>query len=337
MAPKTITIIGSLNTDLVTTTPRVPSGGETLTATSFSTGSGGKGANQAVACVRLSRPNPHKQSPSPSPANPPEDPITVKMLGAVGADEFGPPLISGLSNDGIDTTGIKTIPNLTTGVAVILVEESTGENRILLNPGANHTLQPSDFTSIESLGNPLPDLIILQLEIPLETVLRILETAREAGVDVLLNPAPAVELPEDVFRGLAHLIVNESEAAILTGRSVEEVEAPNFDWNTVTTQFLSKGVENIVVTLGAKGAFFASADIEGRKGRFVESEKVERVVDTTAAGDTFVGAYAVGVVRNGGNGVGEEHIKAACRAAGRTVERRGAQSAIPWEDEVVRR
>ena len=175
---KTITIIGSLNTDLVTVTPRVPSGGETLTATSFSTGPGGKGANQAVACCRLSRPSPGRPFPFPD--------VFVRMVGAVGADEFGPRLISGMKADGIDVSGIREVEGETTGVAVIIVEEASGENRILLNPGANHTLHPSNFTSPSSLGISLPHLIILQLEIPLETVLQILKTAKEARVPVLL-------------------------------------------------------------------------------------------------------------------------------------------------------
>ena len=258
------------------------------------------------------------------------------MIGAVGADEFGPPLVKGMKEDGIDTTGVQIISGQTTGVAVILVEESSGENRILLNPGANHVLRPEDFVAAESLGTPLPDLIILQLEIPVETVLQIIETAKRVGVDVLLNPAPAVELPATVFEGLAHLIVNESEAAILTGRKVEDVEVEGFEWDEVTSDFLGKGVKNVVVTLGSKGAFFASQDLGG-KGIFVKAEKVEKVVDTTAAGDTFVGAYAVGVVRKSGQKVGEEDVRLACRAAGRTVEKKGAQSAIPWENEVERK
>ena len=247
----------------------------------------------------------------------------------------GPALIQGMKTDGIDTSGVKVVDDQTTGVAVILVEESSGENRILLNPGANHTLQPTDFTTASCLGFPLPDLIIMQLEIPLPTVLRILTTAKEAGVDVLLNPAPAVKLPEEAYSAITHLVVNESEAAILTGREVEDVGQEGFEWDVVTQEFLGRGVKNVVVTLGAKGAFFASA---GQKGRYVKAEKVEKVVDTTAAGDTFVGAYAVNVVRRVGKGrVSEEDVRLACRAAGRTVEKKGAQSAIPWADEVDRK
>lgn len=324
MASKTLTIIGSLNTDLVTVTPRVPSGGETLTATSFSTGPGGKGANQAVACARLSRSCPHSST------QPAASDVIVKMVGAVGKDEFGPRLIESMGNDGIDVTGVKKVDGLATGVAVILVEEGNGENRILLNPGANYSLKARDFVTAESLGSPLPDLIVLQLEIPLETVLRILRTAKKAHVPVLLNPAPAVELPDEVFMGLAHLIVNESEAAILSGRSVDEVEKDGFVWEVVTDVFMAKGVENVVVTMGSKGAFHAGK--EGGKG-FVPAANVKKVVDTTAAGDTFVGAYAVNVVRDEMKDMGSI-VKHACKAAARTVEKKGAQSAIPWADEV---
>jgi ribokinase len=252
------------------------------------------------------------------------------MLGSVGADEFGPSLITSLQSSLIDTSSITTVPNLSTGVAVILVEESSGENRILLSPGANHSLLPSSFTSVSSLGTPKPDLVILQLEIPLETVLQIIATAKSAGIDVLLNPAPAVKLPESVFAGLGHLIVNESEAAILTNRSVASVEASNFNWDVVTSEFLTKGVRNVIITLGPQGALFQSQGME--KGVFVKAEEVSKVVDTTAAGDTFVGAYAVSVVRDG-----KGDVPGACRAAGRTVERRGAQVSIPWADEVERK
>jgi len=331
MAPKIITVIGSLNTDLVTVTPRVPGGGETLTASSFSTGPGGKGANQAVACGRLSRSKPLEGSPTPS------SDVLVNMIGAVGADEFGPSLISSLQDSSINTSSIRTISGQTTGVAVILVEETTGENRILLNPGANHSLQPSDFLTAASLGDPLPDLLVLQLEIPLETVLQILKTAKEAGVHVLLNPAPAVPLPDSAYPSITHLIVNESEGAILTGRRIDEVEEENFNWNLVSDEFIKKGVSNVIVTLGSKGAFFATKN--GHSGH-VPAEIVKKVVDTTAAGDTFVGAYAVEVLRWGREELEgkfkamENAVKWACTAAARTVEKQGAQSAIPWANEV---
>lgn len=325
MAPKTISVIGSLNTDLVTVTPRLPAGGETLTATSFSTGPGGKGANQAVACSRLSRPNPSSSSQHQT------SDVVVKMVGAVGADAFGPMLLSSLQSSAVDTSSVNVVEGTTTGVAVIIVEEGSGENRILLNPGANHTLRPEDFLTAESLGTPLPDLVVLQLETPLETVLQILRTARKAGVDVLLNPAPAVKLPDEVYSAVTHLIVNETEAAILTGRAAEDTEVKGFDWSVVTAELLAKGAKNVVVTLGAEGAYFASAEGKG----LVAAPKVAKVVDTTAAGDTFVGAYAVNMVRKGGKGlVTQEDVRLACSASGRTVQKQGAQVSIPWADEV---
>lgn len=254
------------------------------------------------------------------------------MVGAVGTDTFGPSLISGLSNDGIDTTSILTIPSKTTGVAVILVESSTGENRILLEPGANYSLLPTSFVEPSSLGSPLPTVLILQLEIPLPTVLQILRTAHAAGIPVLLNPAPAVPLPSEIYTLITHLILNETEAALLSSRPLSAIEDPTFNWSTITSEFLSLGVQNVVITLGSKGAFFARQGME--EGILVPASKVEKVVDTTAAGDTFVGSYAVNVVRSGTGLVDEEIVGLACKASARTVQRMGAQSSIPWADEV---
>ncbi|KAI9744370.1 MAG: hypothetical protein M1818_001899 [Claussenomyces sp. TS43310] len=330
MPVRNITVIGSLNADLVTVTPRMPLGGETLTASTFSTQRGGKGANQAVACVRLSRPNPQNSRGANSPD------FTVRMIGAVGSDSFGSDLISGLSGDGIDTTLISVVQKEATGVAVILVEENTGENRILLNPGANHSLKASSFEDVASLGTPKPDLIILQLEIPLDTVLSIIKLAKVAGISVLLNPAPAVELPDEVFDGLDHLVVNESEAAILSHLKLEEVELESMDWGAVTDAFLRKGVKNVIVTLGSKGAYFSNA---AGKGGMASAAKVQKVVDTTAAGDTFVSAYAVHILDQvQGEDSGQvdlgKAVEWACKAAGRTVEKAGAQNSIPWSHEI---
>lgn len=321
-----ITIVGSLNTDLVTVTERVPLGGETLTSKSFSIGAGGKGANQAVAAARSSRPNP-KDSASPN------SDVVVKFIGAVGADQFGPTLVAGMKADGLDVSRIKVLEGQTTGVAVILVEELTGENRILVNPGANYTLMPEDFANIESLGTPKPDLVVLQLEIPLATVLAIIEHCQAANVAVLLNPAPAVPLPESVFYGLEHLIVNETEAAILSGRSVEGMDAEDFDWGVLTDEFLKKGVKNVVVTLGGKGAY-SSGRVGG--GSLLPANKV-KVVDTTCAGDTFVGAYAsiyVGTLGGENKWDLKEAVRKSSKASELTVQRKGAQVAIPWANEI---
>ncbi|CZS99540.1 hypothetical protein WAI453_002473 [Rhynchosporium graminicola] len=337
MSSKVITVIGSLNTDLVSVTARVPSGGETLTGTSFHTGPGGKGANQAVAAARLCRANPKVSSGLASKSQ--DENIVVKMVGAVGDDEFGPKIIEGMREDGIDVDGIEVVKNQPTGVAVIIVESTTGENRILLNPGANSTLAPQSFTNLTSLSQA--GLLILQLEIPIPTILQIITTASQTTppTPILLNPAPAVPLPDSIYPSITHLILNESEAALFTGRPAESVEAEGFDWSVVTAEFIAKGVNNIVVTLGAKGAFWASLGSGNRstKSGSVPAVKVEKVVDTTAAGDTFVGAYAVAVVRARDRGEGvdlEEVVKWACRASARTVQKEGAQASIPWADEV---
>jgi ribokinase len=142
------------------------------------------------------------------------------------------------------------------------------------------------------LQEPYPDLIILQLEVPVETTVQILRAARKASVPVLLNPAPAVELPKEVYEGLDHLIMNESEVAILCGCSAEEIEDVE-NLPTLGGQFHEKGVKNVIVTLGGRGVFFS---VKGGENGLVEAKKVE-VVDTTAAGDTFVGAYALEVVK----------------------------------------
>lgn len=330
MAPqRVITVIGSINTDLVTVTERVPQGGETLESKSFSTGAGGKGANQAVAAARTSRSNP-KNSSGPEAL---KSDVVVRFIGAVGGDPFGPTIVAGMKADGLDVTRIKVLDGQTTGVAVILVEEATGENRILFNPGANNTLKPEHFTNIEQLGAPKPDLVVMQLEIPLDTVLTIIELCKAANVALLLNPAPAVPLPDAVFVGLEHLIVNETEAAILSERTVDAVNAEDFDWGVVTDEFLNKGVRNVVVTLGGKGSYSSSAI---GKGSLLRANKV-KVVDTTCAGDTFVGAYASLYVRalgREGSWDLKEAVRKSSKASELTVQRKGAQDAIPWSDEI---
>ncbi|KAI9749902.1 MAG: minichromosome maintenance protein 5 [Chaenotheca gracillima] len=337
--PYIITVIGSLNTDLVTRTARVPEAGETLMGQSFSTGSGGKGANQAVACARLSRGkpdvNPSKKrriegdgaSSGVDASQTPDQDVIVKMIGAVGTDEFGKPLVDGLKEDGIDTSGVLFSEEARTGVACIFVEEATGENRILFTPGANFTWKPEHF---DELAAPLPHLIVLQLEIPLETVLRITEVAKTKGVPVLLNPAPAMPLPEKAYEAITHLIVNRSEAGVLAGIPEDEVVGDRI--GSIATSFIDKGVQNVIITLGAQGAFFKQSN--GTTGHCA-AEKVS-VVDTTAAGDTFAGAYAVEAAKaTDGNFDIKRAVQRASQAAALTVQRQGAQSSIPWLDDVT--
>ena len=320
-----ITVIGSLNIDLITRIKRVPTAGETLLTQSYNTGCGGKGANQAVACARLSRNN--ERQPGA---------VDVHMVGAVGHDAFGKELVDSLRRNGVDTSNVEERQGQQTGVAIIIVEEDTGDNRILVSPNANFALRPERF---KDFGTPStksywPSLIVLQLEIPLDTTLQILKAAHMRGLEVLLNPAPAQVLPPETFVAVTHLIVNESEAAIIT-RTADASSSGTFSKATVK-QLLALGVPHIIVTLGSKGVLYIDTNKELIYE--LEAEKVE-VKDTTAAGDTFVGAYATAIARHAGNGVGFEKARAAIcwanRAAALTVQREGAQNAIPWLEEVT--
>lgn len=317
-----ITTIGSLNVDVVVYTPRVPLGGETLTASSFHTGLGGKGANQAVACAKLSR---SRDALFDGTAE-------IRMVGAVGSDAYGSTMLTGLQSVGIDTSGITVRENATTGVATIIVEETTGQNRILLAPEANHTVLAEQFA--DSLPQPTPDLVIMQLEIPLPTVLQVLDTARRQGVPVLLNPAPAVALPVEYYPAVTHLVVNETEAALLSGCAESELDSEE-GLARVAGLFHGYGSKNVLITLGGRGVYYSStgsgSEVTTPVAGLVEAQKVQ-VVDTTAAGDTFVGAYALAVV--GGGFDIRKAVEVANSAAAITVQRKGAQDSIPWLDEL---
>ncbi|CAF9915592.1 MAG: hypothetical protein HETSPECPRED_002532 [Heterodermia speciosa] len=310
--PPQITVIGSLNKDLVTRTSRIPGAGETLTSESFTTGSGGKGANQAVACARLGKHDVHSNGT-----------VLVRMIGAVGDDAFGVDLIDALHRDGINTDGVQTLSHMKTGVSVVIVEEDTGENRILFSPGANYFIEPGHLNQV--LVPRPPDLIVLQLEIRLNLVLAALKLAKDNGIDVLLNPAPALELPHEVYPAITHLIMNETEAATLS-------KIPGNDWKHIARKFHDLGVRNVIITLGSEGVFFSTRDQTGH----IAAEKV-KVVDTTAAGDTFVGAYAVAVVSQTDD---ENHenielaVRKANKAAGMTVQKHGAQEGIPYSGDL---
>ncbi|KAI0192479.1 Ribokinase-like protein [Astrocystis sublimbata] len=326
MAAKTptITVLGSLNIDLVSYVSHHPLPGETMTSNSFAVSPGGKGANQAVACAKLSR---SRTTSSRTSAN--DESAHIRMLGAVGADSYGTLLTSNLSSHGVDVSGVTSSADLKTGIAIIVVDEPTGQNRIILSPEANHSLKPEDFARLPA---PKPDLLIMQLEIPLPTVLAALRAAKDASVPVLLNPAPAQKLPDDAYRGLSHLIVNETEAALLGGVSEAELETEE-GMERVSMIFVNRGVNNVIITLGGRGLYYMSA-AGPRKGLIDAIET--KVVDTTAAGDTFVGQYALEVVASG-TGLAfdiEGAVRKANRAASKTVEKLGAQDSIPWRDEL---
>ncbi|KAF2467929.1 Ribokinase-like protein [Lindgomyces ingoldianus] len=319
--PTVISVIGSLNVDLVTRTPRVPVAGETLTSESFDIGFGGKGANQAVACARLSRTE--KQAASGEASD-----VEVRMVGAVGEDQFAPDFLKSLQKDGLNTSKIQVLPGKKTGVAVIIVESQTGENRIMFCPGANYDVPVADLVDSDA------SVALFQLELPMDVVLHNMKVARDKGVETIINPAPAIPLPDEAYQGLGHLLVNETEAAILSG-----ISNPT-SWDEVAAVFVSRGVKNIIITLGGEGVYYQTDKLhsQSQAGKLVPARKV-KVVDTTAAGDTFVGAYSVAIARWKLNASDteldlDEVIAFANRAASMTVQKKGAQSSIPWVDEV---
>lgn len=268
------------------------------------------------------------------------------MVGAVGADTYGQILRDNLASHGVDVSGVAAPDGLKTGVAIIIVDEPTGQNRIVLSPEANHrAMAPAAFAGAIAPRAALapgpagpagpagrPDLLVMQLEVPLRTVLLALEAARGEGVAVLLNPAPAVALPAEAYDGLAHLVVNETEASVLSGLPAERLDTPE-GCAQAAAWFAAKGVLSVIITLGGRGVYYKSGAAEG----LLPAERVEEVVDTTAAGDTFVGQYALEVVGAKGRGGFdvEAAVKKANKAAARTVERKGAQDSIPWRDELL--
>ena len=352
-ATPTITVLGSLNIDLVSYVSHHPLPGETMTSSRFAVSPGGKGANQAVACAKLSRSSrpsgsggeEGKEEDDEDRSADPEATARVRMVGAVGGagDGYGDLLTTNLRRQGVDASGVLRPAGLKTGIAIIVVDEPTGENRIILSPEANHYLRP-EHLSASSAPPPLagllagparPHLLIMQLEIPLDTVLEALAAARAAAVPVLLNPAPAVPLPADAYEGLEHLVVNETEAFILAGRGVVADEAAletRAGLEAAGREFLRRGVRHVVITLGGRGVYFMAREGAGVRYGLLDAEKAT-VVDTTAAGDTFVGAYALEVVKGDAFDL-EAAVRRANRAAARTVERPGAQVSIPWRDEL---
>ena len=297
-----VVVFGSLNMDLVVRVPRMPQAGETLSAHGFLTNPGGKGANQAVACARQGG--------------------KVLMVGRVGDDGFGTQLRAAVVAQGVDAAGVATTPGVSTGVAMIMVDDSA-QNCIAVVPGANASVSVADA---EGMREWLADagLLLLQLEVPMASVLRAAGIAREAGRTVLLNPAPAQALPEELWPLLDILVLNETEAQLLSGLSVVDMH------NAVDAAalLLRRGPRDVIVTLGEQGVVWASAV----GTRHFEARKVQ-AVDTTAAGDTFIGALGALLVE--GRSMGEA-LAHAIRAAAICVTRAGAQASMPSREEVER-
>ena len=212
-----------------------------------------------------------------------DDEIQVRMTGALGEDSFADTLMEVMTENSVDISRVRKVKEGVTGVGVVIVETAVEENRILFYPGANYELRPAEFETLESLNGPdggKPDLLISQMELRRETVEQLLQTANEHNVDTLLNPAPAHALKQSAYKMITHLVVNETEAAMLADMDVDKMTEDSH-YSQVTDEFLKRGVPHVVVTLGAKGAYYATAT--GIKGH-VEAEKDVNVKDTTGAG-----------------------------------------------------
>lgn len=305
---KTITVLGSINYDLVTRTERVPEGGETIHARAFDTHHGGKGANQALAARRLS----------------PVEAVNVRMVGRLGDDAFGKELHDSMSAEHIDMSSVAVVPGERTGVATIIVEENTGENRILVYFGANGRFTVDDIDQSTFADT---DILILQNEVPFEVVEKALKLAAASNIATIYNPSPVRELPPKLLKSVTYLIVNESEAQYLckAGSSAGSATDPK----GMLPQLHALGAANVIVTHGGDGSYYHSAS--GDSG-FVPATKVDRVVDTTGAGDTFLGGLASQLVL--GKAL-PAAIGFASKAAAIAVTREGAAEGIPHLSEVL--
>ena len=296
--PKPIVVIGSINMDLVARTPRIPLAGETLTGTGFDTTPGGKGANQAVAVARLGYP--------------------VHMVGAVGEDVFGASLLQGLDSESVETSAVTRIPG-PSGVAQIQVADN-GQNSIVVVPGANGKVDRATIDRQQSLIRSA-GMVLLQLEIPTDTILHALELCSTAKVPVMLDPAPAAPLPASVWSQLAWFTPNETEAPLYVGVGLTVKDAAK--------ALLARGVQGVVLKRGAEGAHVATSD--GR-AKWLPAFKV-KAIDSVGAGDCFNGALAVALME------GRDPVSAAyfaSAAAAISVTRRGAQASMPTRAEVDR-
>ena len=295
-----IVVLGSLNLDLVFQMSRIPAAGETLASEASAIFCGGKGANQAVACARMG--------------------VAVSMIGRVGDDPAGHKLRGALAEEGIALDGVVTTPGVLSGTAVIFLTPD-GQNRIVLAGGANALLTPADVAAhAAEFGGAR--VLVCQLEVPLETVEAAAALAAARGVPLLLNPAPARVLPDDLLARVDYLVPNESEAATLTGLDVHDATSAA----EAARRLLGSGVRCVVITLGPSGILIA----DERGCRHMPATPTT-VVDTTAAGDSFIGGFATGIAE--GLSV-DDAARLGLRVARVCVSRAGAQASLPRRDEI---
>lgn len=292
-----ILVVGSLNADLVVKSPRFPQPGETISGEDLQIIPGGKGANQAVAAARQG--------------------VKTAMLGRVGSDSFAPFLVDNLKANQVDTSHV-IVDSSATGTAIIVVD-ANGQNSIVLSPGANGNVSPADIDSASFLNSKL---LLLQLEIPTPTVLHAAQQARANGLTVILNPAPAKPLPAELISTVDILIPNESELSLLTGLPVTDPASAE----KAAKEILKQGVKTVIVTLGSKGALLVTA----QQTTQVDTYKVN-VVDTTAAGDAFIGGFASALLS--GKSL-KDSVRYGCACGALATTKFGAQPSLPTKEEV---
>ena len=299
---KRVTILGAFFADLACRTRRMPAWGETMHGEGFSLGPGGKGSNQAVAAARQG--------------------AAVALITRLGRDPFADMARRMFDEEAINQDGVSVDEDLPTGTATILIDSARGENAIVIVPGACDRLAPADLEAAA------PDIassayFVSQLELPLGTCLHGIRLAERSGVPVLLNPAPAVALPAEIFPLLSYITPNETEAAALVGRRIGSTG----EARTAARTLRDRGVLNVVVTLGGQGVFVSGEAYEGLVAAF----DTGRLVDTTGAGDAFNGGFVAALA--GGSGL-REAARFGCAVAGISVTRPGAARSVPYRAEV---
>ncbi|MGN7297187.1 ribokinase [Fredinandcohnia aciditolerans] len=297
-----IVVIGSINMDIVNRVNRHPLPGETMKGLKTEFNPGGKGANQAISASRAGG--------------------LVTMVCALGNDSFSSELLETLKTEGISSDYIVTKPS-NSGLALITVDRN-GENSIILEEGANGLLHKDDIKNVlpEVLKNA--DLILLQNEIPWETTIYVIEQADKLGVPVFFNPAPAIEVPTGVLDKLSGLFVNETETEVITGIHVTDPTSAE----KAADLLLEEGVQEVIITLGKQGSYFKNSS----GVRIYTPAFTVQAIDTTAAGDTFIGAYVV--AKSSGSTI-EDSLAFATAASALTVSKEGALKSIPIKNEVL--
>ena len=300
MASPRVLVLGGINMGLITRAEALPAPGQTLRGERFYSSPGGKGATQAVAASLLG--------------------ARARMVGRVGGDLFGPALVESLRSHGVDTRDIAVDGEAASGVGVILVDGS-GQNRVLATYGANLRCGQEQLRTLEA-ALPETDVLLLQMEIPFDVSLRAARAARDRGVRVILDPAPAAAIPAEAFAAFDIIAPNQTEAEFLVGVAVHDVESAA----RAAGLLLERGAPAAVIKMAELGAYYRTADDEG----FVPPFAVE-AVDTTSAGDAFHGALAVALAEGRGLGDG---VTFAAAAGALAVTRPGVQDSMPGRDEV---